>query len=112
MRVHLADEAVAAAMCRFDEARRLRIVRERPAELADGDLEDAVADEDVAPDRADQAVLRHEPPAVLDQMPQHREGLRRELDGLFALPEALVHEVQVEGREMDAALIAHVNYHT
>ena len=58
IRTDLSDEPVAATVGRFDEARRLGIVRKRLANLTDRDLQHGIADERVLPDRADQSLFR------------------------------------------------------
>ena len=60
-RVHRRDEPVAAAVRGLDEARRVRIVAERLAQLADRALEHGVADEHARPDRVEQLLLRDQP---------------------------------------------------
>src|SRR4051794_33097561 len=88
-------------MRRLDEARRLGIVGQRLANLPDRHLEDGVADERVLPDRADQMLLGHQLPGTAEQVLEDRERLRPQLDGLRPFPEALVHEVEREGIEMN-----------
>jgi hypothetical protein len=54
------DEPVPATVGRFDEAGGLRIVRQRLANLADGDFEHRIADKRVPPDRANEVLFGHE----------------------------------------------------
>ena len=68
----------------LDVSRLLRVVVERPADLANADLECGVADEHVGPDRVEQLLLRDEAPGVFHEVLQHvvrawreRHDLRR-----------------------------------
>lgn len=73
-----------------------RIVVEREANLADGDLEHGVADEHARPRRIEQVVLRDEAAAPLGEVPEHTERLGREGHLAGADPDALVGEVDDE----------------
>src|SRR5262249_57024299 len=74
------DEAIAATVGGLDDPRVLRVVIERPPDLADADLEGAAAQEHAGPDRVQQLVLRDEPRRARGEVLEHREGLRREGD--------------------------------
>ncbi|HJZ76136.1 MAG TPA: hypothetical protein VKE51_30580 [Vicinamibacterales bacterium] len=73
--------------------------------FADGDLEDRVADEGVGPDRADRVLLCHQLSRPAEQVFQDGECLGPQLDGLRALPETLVHEIERKRVEVDAAFV-------
>ena len=94
-------------MGRFDEARRLVVVVQRLADLANGHLENGVADEGVRPHRADQVLFGDELPRTPQQVFEHGERLGPELDGLRALPQALTGQVECEGLEVDATFVQH-----
>src|SRR5919197_1707405 len=64
-----------------------RGVAELPAELADVDVDGArIAGEGVAPDALEQLVARQDEAAVVEELPEQVELLRRELDLLVADP--------------------------
>ena len=52
----LTDEAIASTMCGFNEARRLRIIAERLADLTNGDFEDGFADKGFWPDGVEKSL--------------------------------------------------------
>ena len=81
------DESVAAAVPRLDEARLLRIVFERPAQLLDARRERIVADGRAAPDRGEQAAFRDRLSGVHDELLQHAGRLRRQPDLGRAAPQ-------------------------
>ena len=60
----------------------LVVVAERPADLPDALHEAVVGHRDVGPDGLHEVVLGDEPAPVLDEVPQHREGLRPKRAGL------------------------------
>ena len=62
----------------FDEARLMRIVAERLAELANGALEHRVADEHARPDAASRSCFDTSRPGLRRQELQQRERLRRQ----------------------------------
>ena len=95
-------------MGRFDEARRLGIVRKRLANLTDRDLQHGIADERVRPDRADQSLFRYKLPGLRQQVCEHRERLGPELDGARVPPETLVDRVEGEWWEMYVRVGRHV----
>jgi hypothetical protein len=91
----------------FDEPRRFRIVGQGFADLTDRDLEHRVADEGVGPDGANQALLRDELTRTRQQMLEHRERLRAQLDDLGAPPQALVDRVEVERSKTNSTVVGH-----
>ncbi len=95
----LRDEAIAAAMGRLDVRRRPRIVGERPPNLADADLERAVAHVHVGPRQLEQIVLSDELTGMVHQVVQHREGLRRERHDDVAAAELSSGGIQPERSE-------------
>ena len=68
----------------FDEARLVRIVSERLAQLADRALEHCVADEHVAATPRQQFLLRYQPPGLAGQELQQRKRLGRQRHRLVA----------------------------
>ena len=88
------DEAVAAAMRGLDEARRLRVVAKRAADLAHADLERGIADEHPGPDGVHELVLGHQPAGVLGQVLQHAERFRRQRDRHAVMEQRGAPEVQ------------------
>jgi hypothetical protein len=90
----LPDEAIAPAMRRFDEARRLRIVRESLADLSNRDFEDSVADKCFRPDGAEKCLFRNQLARSPEEMLEHRERFGSELDRLRSFPQTLVGAVQ------------------
>ena len=93
-------DAASIATCRS----RYPQVAERLADLANRDLEHRVADKRVPPHRADQVLLGHEFSGPGKEMFEHSEGLGPELDRPHVLPETLVNQVKVEGREMNSTV--------
>ena len=81
-------------MSGFDVARLVRIVVDRPANLADADLEGGIADEHVGPDGIEQLLLGDEPPRVLHEIAQHveRPGCQRNV--LAVASQAGVREIE------------------
>ncbi len=95
-------EPVAAAMPRLDEARPLRVVPERPAQLLDARGERVVAHRGARPDRLEQVLLGHQLARARDQDLQHCGGLRGEAELLAAGPEASGVELEPVRAEFDA----------
>jgi len=93
------DEPIAASVCRLDEAWRARVVAERAAELADAAGEHRRRDDDTRPDRIEQLVLRHEPPAVESEVFEHRERLPAKPYGRLAAQEAAAGAIEPVGAE-------------
>jgi hypothetical protein len=102
---HRSDEAIAAAMDRLDELRRLRIVGQHPADLADADLQGSVADEDPRPDPVEELVFRHEPARPLRQTLQDRKSFRGQREGLRPEPQGRIRDFEAEGTELDGGLV-------
>jgi hypothetical protein len=74
---------------------------QRLTNLLNGDLEDGIADERILPDRADQILFRHQLPGSRDEVLQDAERLGPELDEIRVFPQALVHEIERVGTEMN-----------
>ena len=87
-------EPVPSAVRGFDESRRPRVIFERLADLANGDLEHRIADEHARPDGVEQLLLRDQPPGTLRQVLQEGESLwgQRHRDG--AAVQVTAHRVE------------------
>jgi len=96
------DEAEAAPLHRFDEPRRLGIVLERDAQLADGLAEHPFGDRHVRPDGLEQVVLADQRPRSLGQVIQHTPGFRPQWNRPAILQELAAAEVQLEAAELNA----------
>ena len=81
------DESVPAAMPGLDEARLLRVILERPAQLLDAGGEGVVADDGVFPDRREQVLLGDRLSGARHELFQHRSRLQRQADLPRAGPE-------------------------
>ena len=81
--VHRADIAIAPAALRFDEARVRTLVAERVPDRQDMAFQDFGLDVHVAPQGRQQFVMRHQSPGMLDQIAEHVERLRRQVEALF-----------------------------
>ncbi|GEM_PF-5964452 len=99
-------------MCGFDEARRFWIVVESLAELTNSDFENCVADEGFRPNRVEEFVFGDKLTRASDQIVNHREGLRPELDGIRTSPKAFVGRVQSKRIEKYPFLTPHINHQT
>ena len=80
----------------LDEARVLRLLAERLADLADTALEHLFADVGLGPHGVQELLLGHHPPGVLRQVAQHGEVLRPQEDLLRPPEQALVSCVETE----------------
>ena len=96
---NVADEAVAAATHRLDEARRQRIVGEQPAQLADELTHLPLLDDDAAPPGSQQLLLRQQLVRPLDQRAQKEERLGRQRDSALPPQQSLVRHVQLDARQ-------------
>ena len=103
----LADEPIAPTMRSFDKARRFRIVGKGFADLADGDFQHRVAHKRIPPDGADQTFLGHKLSRTGEQVFEYGEGFGSEPNGLRALPETLVHQVERKRSEMNPMFNGH-----
>jgi hypothetical protein len=81
-----ADESKPPPMDRLDVARRARGIIEGLAQIADAARERGFADDGVAPGHGEKLVLRDQVLGMLDQMAEHRERLRGELEAILAAP--------------------------
>jgi hypothetical protein len=100
------DELVAALGERLDEAGRLRVVAEYPPDLEDVPPEHFGLHVGVGPDGAEQLLVAHQPPGVLDEVGEHRERLRHQRDPHVAAPQALIDEVQPKRRKRRHVAVA------
>jgi hypothetical protein len=66
-------------MCGLDEARRLWIIVEGLAELANGDFEDGFADERFRPDGVEKLLFGDELAWTPEEIGEHRVGFGSEL---------------------------------
>src|SRR5258708_19432708 len=85
----------------LDEVRFLGGIPEYLADLRDRDFEYVGRDEDIRPDGGEQVLLRHELSRSLRQVPEHREGLRRQIQCVGATGQSAGDEIQVKRREGD-----------
>ena len=99
-------------MCSFNEARRLWIIVESLAELTNGDLKDGVADKGFRPDGAKKVFFGDELAWMPEEIIEHREGFGSELYCLWALPQALISQVQAEGIEDYSFFVPQCNHRT
>src|SRR5678816_168993 len=91
---NLADEAIAATMCGFNEARRLRIIIENLAELTDRHFEDGFTNKGAWPDGVEKFFFGDDLARTPDEMVEHGNGLRPEFYFLRASPQTLIGQVQ------------------
>lgn len=109
---YLADEAIASTMCGFNEAGRLRIVAEGPADLTNDNLEDGIADKRPRPDRVEQVILCGELTRTPEQILEDCEGFRSQLDRFRTPPQLLVGQIQAEGIERYEFFVPHSRHRT
>ena len=100
-------EAIAAPVRRLDVGRRLRIVAEGLADLADADLERGVAHEHAGPHHVEELLLGHQPAGVPRQVVQHAERLGREGHGPAVALERGVLHVEPVGPEDQRGSVVH-----
>ena len=91
----------------FNEARRLWIIVESFPELANGDLEDGVADKGLGPDGVQEFFLGDELAWMLEKIVQHRKSLGPELYFLRSLPQTLVDQVEAKRIEDNLWFVPH-----
>ena len=101
------DEAVAASVRSFDETWGPGIVGKRFADLADRHFQDRVADKCILPDGTNQMLLGHELACPREQEFEYRERFRPQFDGARVVPEALVHQIEGERREVNTTFVRH-----
>src|SRR5215813_13902078 len=86
-------------MCRFDEARRIRIIVEGLADLTNGYFENGFADKCPWPDRVEEFLFCDELVRMNYEIFKYCEGFGSELYCLCASPQALVGQIQAKGIE-------------
>ena len=94
----------------FNEPRRLWIIAESLAELTNGDSEDALADKGVRPDATEKFLFGDEPASMPEEIVEHCEGHGSELNSSWALPQALIGQVQTKRIEDYLFCIPHFRY--
>jgi hypothetical protein len=96
-----ADEAKAAAMNRLDEGRRLGVVAQRDAQLADRLRQRVRRDCDVTPDGVQQLVFRDEHAGTLDEVEEDRPRLRPQWYSDASPGELAPTQIEAESSELD-----------
>jgi hypothetical protein len=79
---NLTDEAIAATMCGFNEARSGWIITQSLADLANGDFKNGFADKGPWPDGVEKFLFRGELARMRQQVFEHCERFWPELDSL------------------------------
>ena len=102
-----ARRAVADPPRRLHEPRRVGIVVELAANLANRDFQHAVADVDLRPHVVEELVLADDAAGVARQVVEHAVGLRRQVDGPLPLPQQLGTRIETEGREIQGVFGVH-----
>src|SRR5262249_54726176 len=97
---HRSDELIAAFRKGTNELQVVPAVAEHLPDSQDVLLDDLLVHEGVGPQGFENLFLRHEPVAVVDEIPQEIEGLWRERDALLPLPQAVVRRVEPERVEL------------
>src|SRR5690606_37921373 len=97
----LADEPVAVAVDRPDEALAVAVVADGTARRLDARGERRCADEAIAPDLVEQLLLAHRPVAVGDQVREDPEDLRLDRNPLAAATELPAVGVELVARERE-----------
>src|SRR5262249_7591254 len=92
-----ADEAIAAPVHSLDILRRLRLVPQYPAQLADAHRQHALARRQPRPYRLQQLLFLHHPTRTCEQIPQDGEALGPQVYGFLPTPESLVAPMQLKG---------------
>jgi hypothetical protein len=96
---HRRDEAIAAPVRRLDEPRRVRVIVQRLANLADRHLEHRVAHEDARPERAEDLGLRDQRARPRREVLEQGKCLRRQRDRRVVAVQATAGRVEAEDVE-------------
>jgi hypothetical protein len=90
------NEAIPSPMHRFDEPRRTCLIAERPSEFSDRRRQHRLTDRGVRPCARQQVVFRDKLSRLTHKQLQHGERLVTQPDGLVAVPQPLVDNVEAK----------------
>ena len=91
----------------FNETWSLGVVAQNIPQLPDDNFENAIANKGSWPDGLEKLVFCDQLARTPKQVIQHCEGFRSESDGLRAIPQAFVGQVQEKAVEGDSFFVGH-----
>ena len=100
-------EPVSPSVDGFNVAGLPGVIAEQPSNLPDGDLQDGVANMDIGPDGVEQLIFGDDPRPLPDEMEQHGQRFRGEMQRLAVLPEPFADRIHRVGPELQGFVTRH-----